>query len=156
MIRFQKSTLLVAAVLSVSLTACASKQKPAEQSVAPAETTTTVAPQTPTCGGWAVVLEAPMVPAGKFNASKLQSSLVQGLAGAGCTALMSAPTDGTPVLAISTKASAIGEAGSIMLMATESSTGVIKWRFQEKVAAGQDGSAVMQTLGNKLASTLAG
>lgn len=145
-------TVLSSLVLA-SLPACSHKQK---QETAPVADTTPAAPAIPTCGGWIVVVERPLVTAGGFSADALLRAMIDGLAAGGCTAQTAVPAGATgAVLKLSIKASALGKGGVISLTATDNATGELKWRFQERVGSTAEGAGTTSGLGQKMAGILA-
>ena len=150
----KSSTLWCSLVVSLVLMAgCSGKQKTVDAPPPPPPVET--GPTVPTCGAWVVVTEPAVVTAGGYTADALQRALMTGLQQAGCTSLTAAPAalpEGTAILNVSLKASAIGTAGKISAVATNATTGEIVWRLQESAAAGSDGTAAASAIGAKIAA----
>lgn len=138
--------------LALTLAACGGKQKKGDDAVTDAPPP---AATTPTCGGWIVVAEQPVVTAGGFTADALWRAVIDGLKAGGCIGQTAVPAGATaPVLKLSIKASSVGTSGVINLTASDANTGELKWRFQERVGAGVDGTAAANGLGMKIATAL--
>ncbi|MDF1565038.1 MAG: hypothetical protein P1V51_18510 [Deltaproteobacteria bacterium] len=154
-----KRLIAFASIFALALTAaaCGGKQKKNENVVTDAPPPPPPAPTTPTCGGWIVLAEMPLVTAGGFNAGALQRSLLDGLRSGGCTGVTAIPAGAAaPVLKLSVKASSVGASGVINLTATDANTGELKWRFQERVGQGDAGTGAANGLGLKIATALGG
>ncbi len=151
--KLRTAVTVLASLALGSLPACSHRQK---QETAPVAATAPAAPAIPTCGGWIVVVERPLVTAGGFSADTLLRAMIDGLAAGGCTAQTAVPAGATgPILKLSIKASALGNGGVISLTATDNATGALKWRFQERVGATAEGASATSGLGQKMAGILA-
>ncbi len=137
-----------------SALACAGTQEKKDQTQAPQPP-----PGPPTCGNWVVVVEKPTVASGNFQPEAIHAAVIEGLGKEGCTALTAPPANlpaGVSVLTVSVNVSKLGEGGRVSLIATDTSTGSVKWRLQGEIVAGGDGLGASRRLGRDLAGRITG
>ncbi|RMG10791.1 MAG: hypothetical protein D6729_19030 [Deltaproteobacteria bacterium] len=142
------------ALALLATTACAGSQEKKDRN------TLTQAPAgPPTCGNWVVVVERPTVAGGTYQGDAIHRAVIEGLGKEGCQALTAAPTStpaGVSILTVSVSVSKLGDGGRVGLVATDTSTGSVKWRLQKEIIPGGDGLGASRAIGRELARMLSG
>lgn len=113
-------------------------------------------PSVPMCGEWVVVVESPTV-AGSLDGDRILRAFLDGLRSSNCDAHTSRPAGipaGVTVLQLAPRLQQMGGgAANFAVVATDTSTGEVHSRHQERISSG-DGTAEGRRLGESIAASL--